>query len=227
MTSNSGNPRLGWLVIWAVLLAIPLVPFSVMTALGHDPFEALAGKVEGKWAAVLVCFSLLASDVVLPIPSSFVAVVSGQALGALAGGMVNWIAITLGHFIGFALARRWGRGLAERLIGKKSLTEAGRTWTRGATLGLIFSRPVPVLAEAMSMFAGLSPISATRFFFVTALANLPHSFAYSFAGAQVRDLASLNILIAACVGVPTVAYLAFALVSRGGDEVGAEEAMDE
>lgn len=205
-----------WVVLWVVLLAIPLVPFTIMMSMGHDPFAAWVESVrERATAAAIVCFILLASDVLLPVPSSLVALVSGQALGAAGGGLLNWVAITLGHLIGFALARRWGRPIAERFIGAEGLARAGGAWERGATVGLILSRPVPVLAEALSMFAGLTAFSPWRFALIAGLANLPHSFIYSWAGANIRDLQSLNVLVAAGVGAPAVAYLLFALWRRG------------
>jgi uncharacterized membrane protein YdjX (TVP38/TMEM64 family) len=204
-----------WVVVWVVLLAIPLVPFGIlMTVYEQDPFEVMVRAVEGKAVAGLICFSLLASDVFLPIPSSMVAVVSGGALGALAGGLLNWISITVGHSIGFALARKWGRPLVERFVGAAALTEADRAWQRGATAGLIISRPIPVLAEALSMFAGLTGFSWKRFVLVALVANAPHSFIYSWAGARFHDAGSLSALVLAGVGVPTLGYLGFIYWSR-------------
>src|SRR5690349_13072080 len=98
-----------WVLVWICLLAIPLVPFTIMTASGHDPFLAMAESAEATSAAAAVCFGLLAFDVLLPVPSSFVAVVSGKALGFAGGMALNWVGITLGHLLGFWLARSFGR----------------------------------------------------------------------------------------------------------------------
>jgi uncharacterized membrane protein YdjX (TVP38/TMEM64 family) len=204
-----------WVIIWLILLAIPIVPFAVLVIAGRDPFQLWAESVQGRGtAAAAVCFILLCADVLLPVPSSFVAVVSGQALGTAAGGILNWCGFTLGHAIGFLLSRAWGRPAARRFVGDEGLRRAGESWRGGATVAIILSRPIPVLAEAMSMFAGLTEFSFGRFAATIAVANIPHSFIYSWAGARVKDLASLNLLVAAGVGLPAAAYLLFMLARR-------------
>lgn len=204
-----------WVVVWLVLLAIPLVPFAILMGVSdRDPFEVLVEAIRGERAAGLVCFALLASDVFLPIPSSLVAIVSGSAAGAVGGGILNWVAITIGHTIGFFVARRWGRPIVERFVGPQGLSRAESAWQQGATVGLIISRPIPVLAEALSMFAGLAGFSWRRFFAVALIANLPHSFIYSWAGARAMDAGSLGAITLAGVGVPAVAYGIFVLWKR-------------
>lgn len=204
-----------WTVIWIVLLAIPLTPFTIMVLSGGDPFLAWVQSVEEhSGAAAAVCFILLISDVFLPIPSSFVAVVAGQALGTVGGGLLNWVAITAGHTIGFAVARAWGKPVVEKYVGSNQLGAAERTWRNGASMAVILSRPVPVLAESLAMFAGLVGFTPAKFIALAALANLPHSFLYSWAGAGATDLAKLTPLVAAGVGIPTGAYLLFMAWAR-------------
>ena len=212
---SKAHPSVRWTMIWVVLLAIPLVPFTIMTLSGSDPFLAWAGSVRDHAAITgAVCAFLLVTDVVLPIPSSFVAVVSGQALGMAGGGLLNWVAITAGHGAGYALARTWGRPLVERYVGARQLNNAERTWRHGATTALILSRPVPVLAESLAMFAGLVGFTPLKFLAIAAIANLPHSFLYSWAGSSSSDLSTLTPLLAAGVGVPTVGYLLFIAWNR-------------
>jgi uncharacterized membrane protein YdjX (TVP38/TMEM64 family) len=152
---------------------------------------------------------LLSSDVFLPVPSSFVAVISGQALGTIGGGLLNWTSICLGHLIGFIVARRFGRPFVERFIGRGGMDQASLAWRLGAVPGLIISRPVPVLAEALSMFAGLGGVSTKHYLMIVSLANVPHSFIYSWAGARMHEAGSLGAVIAAGVGLPTAGYLIF------------------
>lgn len=214
MNRKEASKSARWIIIWICLLAIPLVPFTLMTMSGHDPFLALAESTKATSAAAVVCFGLLATDVLLPVPSSFVAVVSGKALGLIGGTALNWVGITLGHLLGFWLARRFGRPIVVRFAGEAGTERAEDLWNRGRVIGIVLSRPVPVLAESLSMFAGLTSMDWKRYAMIIAMANLPHSFIYAWAGSSLHDLASLNLLIAAGVGVPSVAYLLFTLMVR-------------
>lgn len=216
METQNRNKAVRWILVWIGLLAVPLVPFTIMTASGHDPFLALAESVEATSAAAAVCFGLLSADVLLPVPSSFVAVISGKALGLLGGSVLNWIAITLGHFIGFSLARRLGRPIVIRFAGEAGTDRAEDLWSRGSVLGIILSRPVPVLAESLSMYAGLTKMDWKKYLVIVGVANLPHSIIYAWAGARLHDLASMNLIIAAGVGLPSIAYLILALSFRRG-----------
>ena len=70
-----------WALIGVVLVALILVPFFLF----EDYFNALADQLargEGSsWYAAVGLASLLASDVVLPIPSSLVSAAAGVLLG--------------------------------------------------------------------------------------------------------------------------------------------------
>jgi len=216
MEKRTINKSFRWILVWIGLLAVPLVPFTIMTASGHDPFLALAESVEATSAAAAVCFGLLSADVLLPVPSSFVAVISGKALGFVGGTALNWIAITLGHFIGFMLARRLGRPIVIRFAGEAGTDRAEDLWSRSSVLGIILSRPVPVLAESLSMYAGLTKMEWKKYLVIVGVANLPHSIIYAWAGARLHDLTSLNLLIAAGVGIPSIAYLILTITLRRG-----------
>lgn len=194
------------LAIWTALLAIPIVPFAL---LGEDAFLHLLDEKRGRAAVSAACFALLLSDVLLPVPSSLVAMVSGAMLGPLGGTALNWIAIVSGNALAFGLARRWGRPLALRLLGEGSLGRADEAWRAGAVAALALSRPIPVLAEAIAMDAGLRRMPPRRFLAVAAAANLPHAAIYAWAGARMKDGDALFAATVAAVGIPTIAWAIF------------------
>lgn len=204
------------LVLWAVLLAIPIVPFVI---LGEDALSRFFpdASESGRGAGAGACFLLLVLDVFLPVPSSLVAILSGRILGPAGGFVLNWVGITLGHVVGFGLARRGGRPLAIRLLGEDGLARAGTEWGRGSTASLVLSRPLPVLAEAVAMYAGLSTIPLRRFALVVSIANLPHAAIYAFAGAGSVEAGGALWVSLAALGVPTAAWLAFQARRRGRD----------
>lgn len=62
--------------------------------------------------------------------------------------------MTVGGMIAFALARRWGRPLAERFAGAEELSELEDTASTHGTWLVLLTRPLPVLAEAGVLLVG-------------------------------------------------------------------------
>jgi len=85
---------------------------------------------------------LLTADVLLPVPSSVVATLLGTRLGFIAGWLSACAGLTLGNLLGYAIGHLWPRRFAPELP------------ERPTALALFLSRPVPIVAEAVSIAAG-------------------------------------------------------------------------
>jgi uncharacterized membrane protein YdjX (TVP38/TMEM64 family) len=197
--------RLGWALLGVLLLALILVPFALgegaMFALSERWLAAAASR---SWLA-LVIVVLLASDVFLPIPSSFVAAGAVAALGAVSGGAVVWLGMSAGASIGYALGRFGGMPLARRVVGAAELERAARLHARFGAAVLIVCRGVPVLAEASSVLAGALGMRLLTFVFVTSAANLGLAVAYAWLGALGSGLTAALLPFALGIGVPALA----------------------
>lgn len=154
------------------LTACVLVPF----ALWGDALERAAplwlqSRDGLAWFAV-VGVALLVVDVLLPIPSSVVAVALCWALGPVAGGA----AVALGGFLSFATGYGLGRVLPEptlrRWIGA-DLWDRVRDRARArAEWWIVLARPLPVLAELSAVLAGVWRLPLWRALAHAALASL-------------------------------------------------------
>ena len=192
------------LLMLVLALAVPIVPFLIFgdplerrieeMIRGSMPRAAMAGLVVG----------LLATDIVLPVPSSAVSTVSGRALGFWPGAAASWLGMTLGAVAGFGLARAFGRPLALRLSGADDLDRIDVAAGRFGPLVLVLARPVPVMAEASVLLLGATRLPWGRFLIPAALSNLGIAAAYAALGTCVR----LPIAIAASLALPLVAAAA-------------------
>ena len=189
------------IVLIAVVLAIPIVPF-----LGFG--ESLEGRIEGWLDATLppaaiagVVVGVLATDVFLPVPSSVVSTFAGEALGFWAATAVSWLGLTIGAVLGFGLARLFGRPLARWLSGDEELGRMDELSGRFGPLILVLTRPVPVLAEASVLFLGATRLPWARFLPPVILSNLGIAAAYSALG----DLVSLWVAVPASIALPLLA----------------------
>ena len=151
-----------WAVVWAVLIGLVLVPFFLF----ETEFNAFAARMTRSdtaiWLASTSIFGLLALDVLLPVPSSIVSTAAGVLLGFWLGAAVVWA----GHD-GRVRARL--RHRCPRVRPCASLRRRGRAPAcrqAGARYGdwtIVMCRPVPVLAEASVIFAGLVGAPFARF----------------------------------------------------------------
>jgi uncharacterized membrane protein YdjX (TVP38/TMEM64 family) len=199
------------MVLIAVVLAIPILPFlGFGDSLENRISSWLDGSLPPAWAATLVV-GLLASDILLPVPSSVVSTFAGKTLGFWGGTAASWCGMTLGAALAFGLVRRFGRPLAKRLAGEEELNRMDELADRYGVFLLALMRPIPVFAEASVLFMGVVRLGWRRFLLAVCLSNLGIAAAYSALGDRVR----LSIALAASLAVPLLAALVARLVWRG------------
>ncbi len=128
------------LIVLVGTLLIPIIPFVVIGELPGEQW--LSASQDNDLAFALVGAGLLAVDVLLPVPSSIMITMLGARVGLLEGWLAAWLGLTVGNMVGYALGRLW----PQRWAPKVNETPA--------VLALMLSRPVPVLAEALTITAG-------------------------------------------------------------------------
>ena len=103
--------------------------------------------------------------------------------------------------IGYAIGRTSGRAVAARFVGEPALADVER-WVRlRGDWMLCVMRPVPVLAEASVLMAGIARLDGARFTALTFLANLGVSAAYAGAGATASSTGSVLPAIAGAIAL--------------------------
>lgn len=184
-----------WAVLWVLLLGLVLLPFLLF----EQQFSAFAVEMTtggtSRWLVATAIFALLALDVFLPVPSSIVSTAAGLLLGFGPGAAVVWTGMMLGSLIGYGVGRR-ASVLGRRLVGVDGLQRARRLADRFGDVTIVLCRPVPVLAEASVVFAGLVHAPLARFARLTAVANLGIALGYAALGAYSLGLDSF--LVAFC-----------------------------
>lgn len=202
--------------LWGGLLAVMLLLFLVAEAI-DIPFltePTALGSRTGAVAAMLGV-TLLVVDVVLPVPSSVVMITHGALFGVPMGMALSAIG-SLGSFaLGFALGRR-GEPVVTRLVPEEERRRADRFLLRWGTVGVVLSRPVPLLAETVSFMAGASPLRWRAALGAAALGCLPAAAVYAVAGALAASFATGAVVFVAVVGV---ALAVAAAVVRSGRAV--------
>ena len=206
------------LLLISLVLLVPILPFL---AFGPPLSEAVPQWLQGglsKATVAVVVVVLLGTDVFLPVPSSVISTWGGAALGTLAGTAASWIGMNLGAAIGFAVARRWGRAVAERLAGENELERIDRLSRSMGPVILVVTRPIPVLAEASVLLLGIHQLSWRRFLPAVSLANLGIALGYSAFGQRAEK--NYWLIVALCISAAFP--LALAALLRGWGRTSSE-----
>ncbi|MGR8930364.1 MAG: hypothetical protein ACU836_06965 [Gammaproteobacteria bacterium] len=148
---------MSFLSVIFISLLIPIIPFVVI---GELPGESwLSSTDHNAFLFGMTGTLLLSADVLLPIPSTIVGTMLGARLGFLNGLFWCWSGLMLGNLAGYYL----GRILFVR--SREALPQAP------TLLVLAVTRPIPVLAEAVTFSAGAGGLNLIPFLAVSLLAN--------------------------------------------------------
>ena len=197
-----------WVLLVVILLAIVLVPFFVAGSAIESWTKTFIDQAAAHpWLCAAVLGGLLASDILLPIPSSIVSTGCGMLLGVTMGTAVSLLGMTASCALGYWLGRSSGRGLAVRLVSSEDLDRFQSVHSRFEDWAVVISRPVPVLAEVSVLFAGLSRMPAPRFFLLSTLANVGVSLGYALVGAYASSANAFFVAFAGAMLLPGLAML--------------------
>lgn len=163
--------------------------------------------------AALAVFGLLAVDVLLPVPSSLVMILSGAVFGVGAGASIAFAGSLAGNWLGFELSRRYGVGIATRLLGTTDLERMRGTVARYGAFAILLTRPLPVVMETLSVVAGLGDMKRSAFLFASILGTLPICVVYAYAGAFSLDAGSLLPALTAAVAIPAIGWIVWRRVA--------------
>lgn len=153
----------------------------------HNPSEHLtAGYVSGS----IIGIGLLILDVLLPVPSTIVMTALGTMHGIWIGTLLSLIGNLGAAAFGFWLGRS-GNGVLDRFLSAEDRMAASAFLRDWGEVGIILSRPIPILAESVAILAGTSPaVSWFKLIKSTLIGALPASFVYAWAGAHAVTLQS-------------------------------------
>jgi uncharacterized membrane protein YdjX (TVP38/TMEM64 family) len=174
------------LVILAVFLALFFAARFANIPILVDPSPWIngGGLVAGS-AGVL----LLISDVILPVPSSLVMTAHGTLFGLWTGAVLSMIGAVGASLVGFALGRA-GEKSIRRFVIPSEYERAEALIEEWGVLAVVVTRPVPLLAETVSIMAGASPLTWKRMLLASAAGSLPSALLYALAGSALASFQS-------------------------------------
>lgn len=194
-------------LLFLFVAVVIIVPFCLwdgdITGWFNKQME-VASQHRGR--AALVLFGLLASDIVLPVPSSLASTCCGMVLGFAPGFLVSFMAMNVSAALGYGLGR-FCSGYARKAIGTRDMEMLEAFEQRGGRGWLLLLRPVPVLAEASVLFSGIGRQPMARAAGEVLLGNAVVSAVYAAVGAWGKTSDSMLPAFAATITVSGVCIL--------------------
>lgn len=200
-----------WSLVILLFLLFVLMPFL----LWNEPLKIWSEHILETdwppWAIGGFLAGLLAGDLVLPIPSSFLSTAAGSLLGFWSGTFSIWVGMTVSCWIGYGLGAGPGKKATRQLVGKEEVARISGIHNRIGDWAVVTLRAVPVLAEASVIFAGVMGMPPKRFFLMTGLANAGIAAIYAAIGAFTLAVESFLPALAGAIVLPGLIMLGLKL----------------
>ena len=210
MNMNKNNlTRLGILLAAAVLviiyLAVPAVNEFVNNAvavLGSANLDKVAEYIRsfGGWAMAFSFCLMVFSSVLAPLPAFMITLSNAAIFGWWQGAILSWSSAMVGAALCFFLARGLGRDVVEKFAGKGALASVEGYFEKYGTKTILVCRLLPFVSfDAVSYFAGLTPIKFLPFFVATGIGQLPATIVYSYVGGMLTGGAKFLMIGLLCL----------------------------
>ena len=197
---------------WILLVVLLLLPAIALPFVGEHFDFYIRQMQDSSWAndPVVVSTSIiliLASDLLLPIPSSMVNTWAGGTLGVFLGSIVCWIGMSIGAWIGYLAGWYCGNAAVKRFTSDAEQEQTNRLILRSGIWALLGLRALPVLAEASVLIVGSYRMPSRKFWMVVAPANLVIAITYSVLGYFSRENEWFVIAIYLSIAIPVITLI--------------------
>jgi uncharacterized membrane protein YdjX (TVP38/TMEM64 family) len=196
MTTSDRRSLPGWLawlaagLILAGLIAALVIWGPALYGFVADQ-EQMQAWVEGLglWGPLAIILLEMIQALLAPIPGQAIEAVSGYLYGPWWGTLFPLIGMVIGSTITFLLARRFGRPVVIRLVGKHSMARLDDLARRGGAPFFFLIWLLPFAPDDLAcVAAGLTPMPIRQFLILMTLGRLPGIFVSVVVGANVARI---------------------------------------
>ena len=192
-------------LVLVIYLAVPAVNSSVnqaMAVLGSANLDAVAAYIRsfGAYAMVFSFVLMVFSSLIAPLPAFMITLSNAAIFGWWQGAILSWSSAMVGAALCFFLARGLGRDVIEKLAGRGALAGVEGYFEKYGTKTILICRLLPFVSfDAVSYFAGLTPIKFLPFFIATGLGQTPATIVYSYVGGMLTGGAKALMIGLLCL----------------------------
>ena len=209
MKKNRNLTRLVLLLVIALALIVYLAVPSVNTfltnaaaVLGSANVDAVIEYIRsfGAWAMVFSFCLMVFSSLIAPLPAFMITLSNAAIFGWWQGAILSWSSAMVGAALCFFVARGLGRDVVEKFAGKGALAGVENYFEKYGTKTILVCRLLPFVSfDAVSYFAGLTPLKFIPFFIATGIGQTPATIVYSYVGGMLTGGARIMMTGLLCL----------------------------
>lgn len=160
-----------------VSIGIVLITFGIFHSMENNFSDTLHLLKDNPFQFGIVSFLTLASDIILPVPSSIVLYLNGYFLGIIAGTLVSLSGLMVGCVIGYYIGKS-----SSSLFKIDQNQKAQDILTKYGPSAIFLTRGIPVLSESICFVCGYNKLDFSRYLFFNLIGYLPVCFLYALFG---------------------------------------------
>ena len=175
-----------------------------------DPVDSIEARGLAAWVGV----GLLVADIVLPVPSSVVMLAHGALFGVVPGAALSLLGRSGNAVVGVLIGRGAGNLLSRRSRGPSAASsgKGAELVGRWGLAAVVFTRPIPVLAESTLVAAAALGLSPPMVIAAAVVGAVPEAVLYAVAGDIATSYANGAIVFVAVIVLATAAWAASARI---------------
>ena len=186
-----------WIILIVAVLLCALYFFvpPVQEFVGHAASVLASADVDSvveyirSFGAYTMIFSfclMVFQSVMAPLPAFLITFANAAIFGWWQGAILSWTSSMAGAVLCFYIARGLGRDVVERFAGTGALASVEGYFKKYGSKTILVCRLLPFVSfDAVSYFAGLTPIKLLPFLIATGLGQLPATIIYSYVGGML------------------------------------------
>ena len=192
-------------IVGIVYLAVPSVNDWINHAasvLGSANVDAVIDYIRsfGPYAMAFSFFLMVFSSLIAPLPAFMITLSNAAIFGWWQGAILSWSSAMVGSALCFLLSRGLGRDVVEKFAGKGALASVEGYFEKYGTKTILVCRLLPFVSfDAVSYFAGLTPLKFWPFFLATGLGQTPATIVYSYVGGMLTGGARIMMTGLLCL----------------------------
>jgi uncharacterized membrane protein YdjX (TVP38/TMEM64 family) len=212
--SESRAPVRWW--VWLALALVLAVLIAALLAWWRPLYDFVADQEQirawverlGTWGPVAIVALETAQALLAPIPGQAIEAVSGYLYGPWLGLLFPMIGMVIGSLTIFLLARRFGRPLVIRLIGRPSMDRLDDLVRRGGAPFFFLIWLLPFAPDDLAcVAAGLTPMPTRQFLFLMILGRMPGVAVSVWVGANAAQIQPVWwAILLACIAVAALIF---------------------
>ena len=192
-------------LVLVAYFAIPAVHSFVneaISVLGSADLDDVAAYIRsfGGYAMAFSFALMVFSSILAPLPAFMITLSNAAIFGWCQGAILSWSSAMVGAALCFFIARGLGRDVVEKIAGKGALAGVEGYFKKYGTRTILVCRLLPFVSfDAVSYFAGLTPMGFLAFFVATGIGQTPATIVYSYVGGMLTGGAKLLMIGLLCL----------------------------